>query len=150
MLGTGREPPGSPRAQGAPGLSIHLGTSDLGTTPKPGAGGIDRRPPLSSGRAVDGMTGEVVRALASEIALHGFSVERTAQAALWAGARRRGVDPLLVSVAADPAERTVVRFRALSAVVSRYCTLVADVDEAGLVTASTASALVVPKPTDGA
>lgn len=138
------EPRGSPRAQGEPGLSIHLGMSDLGGTPNHTTGGIDRRPPLPSGRTVDGMTEEAVRTLAGEIALHGFSVEKSAQAALWAGARRRGVDPLLVSVAADPTERTVVRFRALAAVVSRYCALVSDPVEVDLVPAIATTAISGP------
>ena len=114
---------------------------DLGATPDRTTDGIDRRPPLPAGRTVDGMTEEAVRALAGEIALHGFSVEKSAQAALWAGARRRGVDPLLISVAADPTERTVVRFRALAAVVSRYCALVADPVEADLVPAITTTTI---------
>lgn len=118
--------------------------SDLGGTPNHTTGGIDRRPPLPSGRTVDGMTEEAVRTLAGEIALHGFSVEKSAQAALWAGARRRGVDPLLISVAADPTEPTVVRFRALAAVVSRYCALLAEPVEVDLVPAVSTTSLVTP------
>ena len=83
------------------------------------------RSALPLGRTPAGMTTHDVRALAESIAEHGFSVEVGAQAALWAGARRRGVSPVLVSIAADPTEQEVVRFRALAKVVSRYCALVA-------------------------
>lgn len=118
--------------------------SDLGATPEHTTGGIDRPPPLPTGRTIDGMTEKAVRTLAGEIALHGFAMEKSAQAALWAGARRRGVDPLLISVAADPTEQTVVRFRALAAVVSRYCALVAEPAEIDLVPVIATTAISGP------
>ena len=91
-----------------------------------------RRRTLPPGRTARGMTAGDVRALAQTIAEQGFSVEVGAQAALWAGARRRGVSPALVSVAADPTEQEFVRFRALAMVVARYCALV-GADEIDLV-----------------
>lgn len=82
---------------------------------------------------MDGMTEASARMLAGEIANRGFSVERNAQAALWACARRRGVDPLVISVAADPTEPTVVRYRALAVVVARYCAQLVEPEEVDLV-----------------
>lgn len=58
--------------------------------------------------------------LAESVVADGFGAHRAALAALFAGARRRGVSETLVSVAADPTEPVVVRERALGKLVVAY------------------------------
>ncbi len=59
--------------------------------------------------------------LAEAVVADGFGAHRPALAALFAGARRRGLNETLVAIAADPTEVDVVRFRALGRVVVEYC-----------------------------
>lgn len=81
------------------------------------------------------MTPTAAQQLAEAVAVDGFGAHGTALGALFAGARRQGVNPVLVAVAADPAEPDVVRQRALGRVVVEYC-------RAGEVAFSTKSASV--------
>ena len=82
------------------------------------------------------MTPTAAQQLAESVVADGFGSHRAALAALFAGARRRGVDPAVVAIAADPTEPVVVRERALGRVVVDYCRLV----EAAAVTAVAAMA----------
>lgn len=70
------------------------------------------------------MTPAAASELAESVVADGFGAHRAQLAALFAGARRRGVNPVLVAVAADPTEPTVARLRALGRVVVEYCRLV--------------------------
>lgn len=67
------------------------------------------------------MTSTAAQELAEAVVADGFGAHRAALAALFAGARRRGVNETLVAIAADPDEITVVRERALGRVVVAYC-----------------------------
>lgn len=67
------------------------------------------------------MTTTEIHLLGAAIAQRGFSAERAKQAALYAGARRRGVPLSLVAVAADPTEDPATRLRALDRVIEEYC-----------------------------
>ncbi len=67
------------------------------------------------------MTPTAAQLLAEAVVADGFGSHRAALAALFAGARRRGVNETLVSIAADPDEVDVVRFRALGRLVVAYC-----------------------------
>ena len=69
------------------------------------------------------MTPTAATELAESVMADGFGAHRAALAALFAGARRRGVTPVLVAVAADPTEPAVARLRALGRVVVEYCRL---------------------------
>lgn len=66
------------------------------------------------------MTPTAATELAAAVVEDGFFAHRSALAALFAGARRRGVCETLVGIAADPSASTVVRERALGKVVVRY------------------------------
>ena len=66
------------------------------------------------------MSPTAAQQLAEAVVSDGFGTHRAALAALFAGARRRGVSETLVSIAADPDEVDVVRFRALGRVVVEY------------------------------
>ena len=61
--------------------------------------------------------------LAEAVVADGFGSHRAQLAALFAGARRRGVNPVLVAIAADPTEPEVARLRALGRVVVEYSRL---------------------------
>lgn len=63
------------------------------------------------------MTSTAATHLAESVVEDGFGAHRAALAALFAGARRRGVSETLVSIAADPTEPTHVRERALGKLV---------------------------------
>ncbi len=67
------------------------------------------------------MTPTTAQQLAEAVVRDGFGSHRAALAALFAGAHRRGVTPVLVAVAADPAAPVPVRERALGRVVVEYC-----------------------------
>lgn len=69
------------------------------------------------------MTPTAAANLAEAVVADGFGSHRAELAALFAGARRRGVNPVLVAVAADPREPVVARLRALGRVVVEYCRL---------------------------
>ena len=71
----------------------------------------------------DVMTPTAAQALAESVVVDGFGSHRAALAALFAGARRRGVNPVVVAVAADPTEARVVRERALGRLVVEYSRL---------------------------
>ena len=75
---------------------------------------------MPQGSYGDGMTPTAALQLAEAVVADGFGAHRPALAALFAGARRRGVNETLVSIAADPDEVDVVRFRALGRVVVEY------------------------------
>lgn len=66
------------------------------------------------------MTPTAATQLAEAVVDDGFVTHRAALAALFAGARRRGICETLIGVAADPAAPTVVRERALGKLVVRY------------------------------
>lgn len=66
------------------------------------------------------MTPTAATQLAESVVADGFGAHRAALAALFAGARRRGVNETLVSIAADPTEPHVVRERALGKLVVAY------------------------------
>lgn len=66
------------------------------------------------------MTPTEATQLAESVVEDGFGAHRVALAALFAGARRRGVSETLLSIAADPTESRVARERALGQVVVRY------------------------------
>lgn len=66
------------------------------------------------------MTPTAAIQLAESVVADGFGSHRAALAALFAGARRRGVSETLVSIAADPTEPHVVRERALGKLVVAY------------------------------
>lgn len=66
------------------------------------------------------MTPTTAQELAEAVVVDGFGAHKAALAALFAGARRRGVSETLVSIAADPFEVDVVRLRALGRVVVDY------------------------------
>lgn len=59
--------------------------------------------------------------LAEAVVADGFGAHRAALGALYAGARRRGVNETLISIAADPTAPGVARERALGRVVVEYC-----------------------------
>ncbi len=67
------------------------------------------------------MTSTAAQQLAEAVVADGFGAHRAALAALFAGARRRGVNETLVTIAADPDEVDVVRLRALGRLVVAYC-----------------------------
>lgn len=66
------------------------------------------------------MTPTAATRLAEAVVEDGFDAHRAALAALFAGARRRGVCEAVIGVAADPTAPKVARERALGAVVVRY------------------------------
>ena len=66
------------------------------------------------------MTPTAATHLAESVVEDGFGAHRAALAALFAGARRRGVSETLVSIAADPSEGRHVRERALGKLVVAY------------------------------
>lgn len=68
------------------------------------------------------MAPNAAQLLAEAVAADGFGAHRAALAALFAGARRRGVPETLVAVAADPHAPPVARQRALGRVVAEYST----------------------------
>ncbi|MGK2928172.1 MAG: hypothetical protein ACSLFO_01185 [Acidimicrobiales bacterium] len=67
------------------------------------------------------MTPTAAQQLAEAVVRDGFGSHRAALAALFARARRRGVTPVLVAVAADPTAPVPVRERALGRAVVEYC-----------------------------
>jgi hypothetical protein len=69
------------------------------------------------------MSPTAAQELAEAVVTDGFGPHRAALAALFAGSRRLGVDPVLVAVAADPTEALVARQRALGRVVVDYARL---------------------------
>ena len=66
------------------------------------------------------MTPTAATQLAESVVADGFGAHRAALAALFAGARRRGVSETLVSVVADPTAPEVVREQALGKLVVAY------------------------------
>ena len=70
------------------------------------------------------MTPTAALQLAEDVVVDGFGPHRAALADLVAEARRRGVSPAVVGVAADPAAPAVARARALGRLVGEYCRLV--------------------------
>lgn len=72
------------------------------------------------------MTPTAAQQLAESVVADGFDAHRAELAALLAAASHRGVNPLVVAVAADPAEPTVARLRALGRVVVEHCRLVGN------------------------
>lgn len=69
------------------------------------------------------MTSTAAQQLAESVVADGFGAHRAQLAALFAGARRRGVNPVVVTVAADPTEPRAVRERALGRLVVEYSRL---------------------------
>jgi hypothetical protein len=70
------------------------------------------------------MTPTAALQLAEDVAAEGFGAHRASLAVLFAHARRRGVAPVLVAIAADPAEPVVARERALGRLVGEWNRLV--------------------------
>lgn len=66
------------------------------------------------------MTPTAATQLAEAVVEDGFGAHRASLAALFAGARRRGVCETLIGIAADPSAPTVVRERALGRLVVAY------------------------------
>lgn len=75
------------------------------------------------------MTPTTAQHLAEAVVRDGFGSHRASSAALFAGARRRGVTPVLVAVAADPTEPIPARERALGRLVVEYCRILERTDD---------------------
>lgn len=66
------------------------------------------------------MTPTAATQLAEAVVADGFGAHRAELAALFAGARRRGLCETLIGIAADPSAPTVARERALGKIVVQY------------------------------
>ncbi len=75
------------------------------------------------------MTSTAAQHLAESVVRDGFGSHRASLAALFAGARRRGVTPVLVAVAADPTAPIPVRERALGRLVVEYCRIIEHAEQ---------------------
>lgn len=69
--------------------------------------------------------------LAEGVVADGFAAHRPALAALFAGARKLGVNETLVAIAAGPDEPSAARLRALGRVVVSYTRLQGEADDDG-------------------